>query len=432
MRSFSPLAAGLVIGIMAYAQHDAGAGETPPTPLYELTMLEKLPSIFQGNTVPQAINDDGMIVGSSLDGSLRNRPVLWNNSTAPVDLAIGEGGSVDGAFDVSPSGLIAGRLGAGAAVWTPQGRIDLSPLPGHVTATALGVNDAGTAVGTSTNSSGNIHAVVWPDIFAVGGPSEPVELPSIDGLARTTAVSISENGVISGTDDSGVSPFRNGVFWSPDETGYVLRVLDLLSGRPNDAPSAAGRISDNGLFLAGTAGLTITPSSHRNHSVRWAPDGSITNLGALNNQTGFGIGNDANDAGLVVGGGELTFGDARAVLYDNGFLFDLNFSVVNPVPNFVLRNARSINNSGQIVGTGDFGGGDGTTNHAWLLTPVVAFLFGDIDLNGVVNIDDVDNMAAVVIAGTATPPVFERADLTFDGVLDGRDLQEFVTLLLSQ
>jgi probable HAF family extracellular repeat protein len=93
-------------------------------------------------------------------------------------------------------------------------------------------------------------------------------------------------------------------------------------------------------------------------------NGSLTNLGTLpggHQSFAYGI----NNAGDVVGSAEAAQGGLRAVLYRSGKILDLN-ALVPAQSRWVLTEARAINASGQIVGTGIIDGSE----RAFLLTPV--------------------------------------------------------------
>jgi len=78
---------------------------------------------------------------------------------------------------------------------------------------------------------------------------------------------------------------------------------------------------------------------------------------------------DVNDYGDVVGWARTADYHVHAVLWVDEQIIDLN--TVEGIPaGWVLAEARGINNAGQIVGRGVFGGSD----RAFLLTPI---LFND-------------------------------------------------------
>ena len=91
----------------------------------------------------------------------------------------------------------------------------------------------------------------------------------------------------------------------------------------------------------------------------------MKDLGAIGEEesTAFGI----NNAGQIVGGPrEGSNSTHPAFLYSNGKMTDLN-TMIDPASGWHLTEAKAINDSGQIVGTGKNKAGQ---LHAFLLTPV--------------------------------------------------------------
>lgn len=76
-----------------------------------------------------------------------------------------------------------------------------------------------------------------------------------------------------------------------------------------------------------------------------------------------------NNAGTIVGTAKFGPGifDFRAVIFEEGNVVDLN-TLISPSSGFKLFDARGINDSGQIVGSGY--AVNGSVQHAFLLTPI--------------------------------------------------------------
>jgi probable HAF family extracellular repeat protein len=90
---------------------------------------------------------------------------------------------------------------------------------------------------------------------------------------------------------------------------------------------------------------------------------TVTDLGTLGgtNSVPYAI----NNKGQVVGSSKITSGNQHAFLWKRGTLYDLN-SLISNNSGWELTNASSINDVGQIVGTGKFNGQQRT----FLLTPL--------------------------------------------------------------
>ena len=89
----------------------------------------------------------------------------------------------------------------------------------------------------------------------------------------------------------------------------------------------------------------------------------MTDLGTLGGSGNQAYGINAN--GDVVGFSSTADPGVHTFLSSGGFMLDLNDHVPAD-PAWVLREARAINDAGQIVGSGSIGG----QTHAFLLTPM--------------------------------------------------------------
>lgn len=89
---------------------------------------------------------------------------------------------------------------------------------------------------------------------------------------------------------------------------------------------------------------------------------AVTNNGSTTNY--HSVANDINNAGLIVGKSERISGSAAvAILWENGIAIDLN-TLIPSGSGWNLLSAEGINDAGDIVGFGTFGG----NSRAFLLT----------------------------------------------------------------
>jgi len=158
--------------------------------------------------------------------------------------------------------------------------------------------------------------------------------------------------------------------------GYVVGATNTVNGEGNatlwangniymlntpydGAPSQAQAISDNGFIVGGVK----TSLNGVWHAALWK-DGQVTDLGMPDSDSSFA--EDVNNLGQTVGY-QYIMGNAyqRAYMWEKGMAVDLN-SLIDPLSGWSLWEATSINDNGQIVGTGLYNG----TNHAFLLTPI--------------------------------------------------------------
>jgi probable HAF family extracellular repeat protein len=148
-----------------------------------------------------AINDGGEVVGISGDcdvavGAFSARhALLWVNGR-PIKLPTLGGAGWNTPMAISNSGLIVGFSDTPgddvdgvltpnnqAALWTPQGIVNLHTLPGDLTAQATGVNDFGQIIGTSFAGadSGASRVFLWQngqiyDLNTLVQPNAPLYL----------------------------------------------------------------------------------------------------------------------------------------------------------------------------------------------------------------------------------------------------------------
>lgn len=296
------------------------------------------------NSLAVGLNGNGVVVGQAeteerdkedfcgFGSGMRCVPFLWQNG---VMNALPTLGGPNGAVStVNQAGVSVGlaqtaRIDAScvapvthsyqAVAWGPEpGQIRvLRPLPGDTVAVAFWINDSGQAVGTSglcsnTNPTGIIvgpHAVLWDT------DGTPFDLGSLGGTSDVSAVNVGTRAIY---------------------------------------------IANNGI-VSGAAALAGNKASH---AFVWTRDAGMKDIGVLSGDDNSGA-LAVNDRGEAVGVSNDAKGDARAFLWRNGLMTDLNTLVPKDSPLYLLF-AAGINDRGEIVGFGATPSGD---LHAFLATP---------------------------------------------------------------
>ena len=265
-------------------------------------------------------------------------PVLWigsrsiqlptlggnNGEAGPINARGQVAGTVETAIrdsacpgTVAPNGTGPQVLDYKGVIWGPHRNQmrTLQPLPGDTVTIALWINDEGEAVGISGTCANTVippiaygpHAVRW-DRRGV-----PHDVGNLGSTAANAALSINNWGeVVGASSTTDQSNAFNGTFaflWNRE------RGIHPLGALPGDVASGAQAINDK----RDITGLSIDPQ-----------------------------------------------GNPRAVLWQHGFIADLNELTVEDSPFSVLLDAFSTNDAGEIVGFGVTTSGD---IHGFLLTP---------------------------------------------------------------
>lgn len=222
---------------------------------------------------------------------------------------------------------------------------DLRTLGGSSSG-AYAINESGHIAGTSRLPGDAIsHAVIFIEggIADLGNLDEP-------SVWSSSAWDINENGQAVGTSSVGFQN-RHGFLYNYDGT---MTDLGVLSTKDN---SEACAINDIGQVVGYSWKYTGGPNQAFVYS-----NGVMTSLGALGSYGSVAF--DINNSGQIVGSSAAP-GGLHACLYYGGTVTDLN-SVIDSSLGWELGEARSINDRGWIVGTGNHNG----KKAAYLLTPI--------------------------------------------------------------
>lgn len=287
-------------------------------------------------------------LGGSISGAARvnDRGVVLGSSQISTIDPLGE--SWGAIFSCTPSGfgscqnlqyLVRGFL------WRDGVMTALPTLGGNNSFAWPGLNIQGQAVGTAETPVYDPSCVA-PQVLdyegVIWGPKqgETHELYPFTGDTNGVAMGINNAGVAVGASGScalSFAAFAHAVLW---QNGSVTD-LGSLGGAMNNY---AASINDQGQVVGGSD-LTGDATSH---AFLWQ-HGVMIDLGTLPGDF-YSIANAINDAGQVVGQScNSDFSICRAFLWQNGTMADLN-SLIVAGPSLYLLTAEDINSRGQISG----------------------------------------------------------------------------------
>ncbi len=298
--------------------------------LYIVTDLGTLGGSSSGAT---AINDNGQIVGSSVDNYGDSQAFLYSAGQMTALISILRNNiAQSAALGISPNGQSVGSINTGSDVpvlFSGGGYTDLRSPPSHYPiGDAHGVNNSGIIVGSAyDNNTGGMQAF----FYSGGAITEIVNA----GWAGSSANAINSSGQIVGVNGSSAFYYYNGI------------VTSLAGG-------SALAINDNG---------QIVGQNSSGHACIFT-GGTTIDLGTLGGSSSQASG--INLAGQIVGYSTISNGSSCAFLYTSGPMTNLNNLLVSSNSSWNLQYANGINDNGQIVGQGINPSGQ---LHGYLLTP---------------------------------------------------------------
>jgi len=299
---------------------------------------------------PYGINDLGQVVGYSTKGvSDYAYAFIWQNGVIQ-DLGIGRS-SV--AYDINNSGQIVGvdNSSGRAFLWdSVNGRKNILDS----SSVARSINNNGQVAGFICSRDG-FCAFIWDN---VNGTQNLGAIPGYSPV-DTMAYAINDRAQIVGysfwpmraflwqnneMSDLGALPCPGAPFWSQ---AYGINNKGEVVGRSN----------------AGSSFCWVGYGGNEDHAFLWDSTNGMRDLGTLGGK--WSAGYTINDFSQVVGSSETNSGN-HAFLWENGVMKNLNDFIPNGI-GWDLVEARSINNVGQIVGSGIYEG----QQRAFILNPVV-------------------------------------------------------------
>ena len=309
------------------------------------------------------------------------------------------GGNLSTAYGLNNRGQVVGSSAIAnsttqhAFLWQNGSMIDLGVLPGFAfQSLAQQINEAGQIVGYSLASPSSHHAFLWQN-------GQLMDLGALQGLPNSSASSISDDGLIAGnsfaasaTNGRAVT-WQNGAINDLGAQGFILFAgrFGQMAGTALNATgqqraflSQAGVKTELGTLpnypnsythdvniFSHVVGTSFTQFSDvfTGHAFLWR-NNVMTDLGTLGGIFSFAL--SINDGNQIVGKATTLNSAQHAFIWQQGVMRDLN-DLIPAGTGWELSTADSINNKGQIVGTGNIGG----QVRAFLLTPIRALLAGN-------------------------------------------------------
>jgi len=305
---------------------------------YEVTDLGTL----GGATAAYAVNSLGQAAGESLVGGLSHAFLASDGGILDLGTL---GGAESIAWGINDSGWVVGLSWADDGFIHPflytDHMIDLGSLGGTGGA-AYAINSSSEIVGGAATPSNVMHAFRYS---AESGMQDLGALGAYGDYEGSTAYGINSVGDVVGSSSTQQVAYR--AFLSKDSR---MRDLGSLGGEWSRGLS----INDSG-EIVGWSEIYI--GTDFTHPFSYTEAGGMVDLGSFGGR--YSSATSINSSGQIVG-----ISGGVAFLYEQGRMVDLN-SRISPDSGWVLTQARSINDLGQIAGVGLHNG----LVRAYLLTP---------------------------------------------------------------
>jgi surface-anchored protein len=322
------------------------------------------------------VNNRGQVTGNSryTNANSRLHAFLWEAGVM-TDLGFLPGVEFSRGYALNDAGVVVGESDNDvpkAFAWTPAtGMINLGTLGGP-SAVAHDINEAGEVVGAASNGSASRPYKRLPD-------GTFIDLGTLLGTTNSNgrAWAINQAGAVAGVSRNASNTTSQATLWLPGQP--PMNLGSLLDGQQfSQAYALNDRLEVVGSSVRGK--VSPTSSTDLIRAFYWR-EGSMTELPLLTYAPDWihSEAKDINNCGTIVGyvarfSGSPTSGGA-AVLWRGGEVYELN-TLIPPGSGWVLQSAEGINDRGDIVGYGNFGG----NTRAFLLRATSELIVGHVDV----------------------------------------------------
>ncbi|NET13946.1 MULTISPECIES: DUF3466 family protein [unclassified Okeania] len=319
---------------------------------YELTDLGTFRDYV---SVAKDINDSAQIVGYSINDIGQKQAFVWDSDEGMQDIGtIGNNSSCP--YSINDYGQVVGSsvYDCGqrkAFIWDKTKGIHHLDSKSNNLSEAYCINNSGQVVGFSVTNNGQRKAFIWDE-------TKGIQNLSISDDIESSAYAINYSGQVVGysvSSDLIVKAF----IWNGDKD------IQELPGFLGSDINRSGQV----------IGFYSMPQ-HNNRAFLWNGSEEFQDLGTISHNVNLQFfdseANSINDFGLIVGSSDKLINTEqegwakRAFIWDSlNKMQDLN-DLIDPSSGWVLKEARSINNHGQIVGWGM----KDKSSCSFLLTPI--------------------------------------------------------------
>lgn len=339
-------------------------------PLFVVTDL----GAMNGESEAFAINNSNQVVGWSFLQNGARGAMLWQNGNMTC---INNTGGNSVAYGINDDGVIVGRRGNRATVFSGINQsTDLGTFGGQGS-TAWGLNEGGKVAGTAQLGDGN-----WfPFSGNYNGQANLINLGSLGGL---TSVARDVNNVNVYAGFSSIGGPTHATMWV---VGQTPQDMGTLGGPQSEAHSISDYFGVTGWADLALRHKTATNQGNVKRAFLWTPENGKKNLGSpwanrtMFNEPGTGrtyfwltykegeitksvkvygvdtFGEGVNRWNAVCGYARLYTGPNpgqldRAIVFLNGKMWDLNDLIGNQNVEWTLDHAWALNDGTTIVGRG--------------------------------------------------------------------------------
>ncbi len=337
--------------------------------------IHYLGNLYQGPysfTKPYAVNNQGMVAGSSKIDSSHYRGFFWNMINGINKLSTLGGGNFAEVYDNNENNVMVGKSSKNSnsseyypVVWFSTSTFDtpfqLPGLPGpvNVQSEVLGINNSGFMAGSVKIPGKNSRHVVWDN------QGNSTELPTFwnaaSGYPEGKATDINDDNVIVGWTKNN-SGYKTPVLWyqttdTPFSSGWNYSVVGTLGGEHAEAVAI-----NNNNMVVGWSELSADDS----YGFAWTIGSGHSPLAPVDGKVQS-MASDVSDTNLIVGDSSGNAGSIATAWPGAGCdPIDLH-SVLPAFSGWQLENATAISPNGRyIVGEGKLTGVDGDV-HGWMI-----------------------------------------------------------------